>query len=582
MQLTQSSFPPSPSPLPVDPPRRRPGAQFYLADLSEPSSIESTPRSHPVFSLHSSNVIRPEVILPPAGDLPPYNPQDSDASINSIISLPQRQHFNPSSPLIFPEEPGLPQQPISTMIPTQPQDQSDAAGPPKLLSPADIHAEGGIQITEQQPLTISYTLPNLPDTPGKLHHSTPSPLKPSPFEMDVKEFPFVYPSDSVSDGYMPGKRENLLDTLLEIHRVLYGGEQIKACMAERREGVKQLVERFFEGDVVYDHPLVKLTSRNAVVTHFTLCNLASTLYLPSVTPTGMKQHTKAVITIFGQQVTVVGSSVASRAWYVVSLILPKPRTISFDPEKAALTALSKEKGKGKGKGKETEKEKMKEKEVEEGKGQMEKETKRWYPDGGNEAWWRLYDISSEFKDLGALETFEGHHSALIQHVVTLRLLPALLKPIPAHPLPLQRDTINDHGSLGMFTEKVSYTHRIAAAVAQECEGLLRWQLPMSTLVEFNEMGRAVRLRDNVDIRDLVEAVVPLAKTFSTLSRRLTGLLTGTIGNCVLKFIPEPVLPTSISRTHTQTPTPMTPPAQTLRNTPYGPVLPPGWSNGIKA
>ena len=34
----------------------------------------------------------------------------------------------------------------------------------------------------------------------------------------------------------------------------------------------------------------------------------------------------------------------------------------------------------------------------------------------------------------------------------------------------------------------SYVRRIMAAVAEELGGLLRWDLPISTVVEFNEVG----------------------------------------------------------------------------------------------
>ena len=43
----------------------------------------------------------------------------------------------------------------------------------------------------------------------------------------------------------------------------------------------------------------------------------------------------------------------------------------------------------------------------------------------------------------------------------------------------------------MDVDQRSYAQKLAAAVAEEFEPFLRWRLPMSTLVEFNEVGESL-------------------------------------------------------------------------------------------
>lgn len=76
-----------------------------------------------------------------------------------------------------------------------------------------------------------------------------------------------------------------------------------------------------------------------------------------------------------------------------------------------------------------------------------------------------------------------------------------------------------------------------ASVLQEFDFLLHWDLPVSTIVEFNEVGKATHVRDVVDVRDVIDTFVPFAKRFNWLSRRLTGVLTSTIGSVAMALIP---------------------------------------------
>lgn len=46
--------------------------------------------------------------------------------------------------------------------------------------------------------------------------------------------------------------------------------------------------------LVYDHPLVRLSSRQSVLTHFALLQLLATAYVPSFTPSSILHHARSV------------------------------------------------------------------------------------------------------------------------------------------------------------------------------------------------------------------------------------------------------------------------------------------------
>ena len=47
----------------------------------------------------------------------------------------------------------------------------------------------------------------------------------------------------------------------------------------------------------------------------------------------------------------------------------------------------------------------------------------------------------------------------------------------------------------------------------------------------------MRVRDQVDVRDLIEALVPFAKTINGLSRRVTGFVCGALGTYAMRCLP---------------------------------------------
>lgn len=298
----------------------------------------------------------------------------------------------------------------------------------------------------------------------------------------------------------------MLRLLMEIHRVLYRGEVGmemqeggEADTLERGADIRVLAERFFEGDCIYDHPLVQISGRTHMVAHFIVLNLVACaqIRVPAFCP----------------------ASVARRVGELAAFARQSMVRAEMMDEEKGYEGKSGEKGFTESGG---------------GGGSGARQRRRW---------WKLWDVSSEVRDLGAMETFDGHHSGKIDHVVTLSILPALLSPCPPprgrrHTRRGSRRRSDSASSAGSLESGArSYAQKLAAALADEFEPFLRWRLPMSTLVEFNEVGRAVRVRDQVDVRDLIEAVVPFAKTLNGLSRRVAGFVCGALGAYAIRCLP---------------------------------------------
>lgn len=121
---------------------------------------------------------------------------------------------------------------------------------------------------------------------------------------------------------------------------------------------------------------------------------------------------------------------------------------------------------------------------------------------------------------------------LTRSVISLTLFPSIIKPRMNSLSPnVSTDSLNS-----TYASR-SYLYSIVASVLQEFDFLLHWDLPVSTIVEFNEVGKATHVRDVVDVRDVIDTFVPFAKRFNWLSRRLTGVLTSTIGSVAMALIP---------------------------------------------
>jgi hypothetical protein len=80
------------------------------------------------------------------------------------------------------------------------------------------------------------------------------------------------------------------------------------------------------------------------------------------------------------------------------------------------------------------------------------------------------------------------------------------------------------------TPSPSFTSTIKHAVLHN---VLRYKLHLHTLVEFNEAGKIVYIRDLVDLRDLWEGLVPFGRETAWIGRRLGGVALAGLGRLFL-------------------------------------------------
>lgn len=337
----------------------------------------------------------------------------------------------------------------------------------------------------------------------------------------------------------------------------------------RVKEVRRVVERSLESDCVYDHPLIRLTSRDALLSHFVLLHLAATAYLPSLAPYALVGHANTSIRLtFRLARNIIFGRAAVPTTTPRNLEKGKGRAepVSWDEKSSKQNDASHERR-------------------EHGRGGLLGAISKWYgfgssgseQDGGGgrsgrrDGWWQLWEVNADCREIGGMECYDGIHLAMIEQVITLTILPALLaspptrldphpasfhsldlealesdplaNPSPTQGLGDQRRPSATSGSEDVYLPLPIQTHdtsakggfvgKLVGAIAREFEYLLRWELPISTMVEFNEVGKATRIRDVIDIQDLVETFVPFAKRFSWLTRSLNGLVSSAVGTVLL-------------------------------------------------
>lgn len=273
---------------------------------------------------------------------------------------------------------------------------------------------------------------------------------------------------------------------------------------------------------VYDHPLVRLSSRQSLLTHFALLQLFSTAYVPSLTPSSILLHARNITSrIRG---ALLGSDSDSDALHASTSSTGASGCVDGE---AHAGAVSDAKGK------------RVVDPVDEWLATSGNQRALAHRDNRNDGWWKLWDVTAECRDIGCMECYEGYHIALIDHVVSLSLFPSVIKRLsPPHGHGHHLTPTESTDSLATLDAPPrSFVSSLAASVLHEFDFLLRWDLPVSTIVEFNEVGKATHVRDVVDVQDVINTFVPFAKRFSWLSRRVAGLATSTVGSIALSFIP---------------------------------------------
>ncbi|WWC60703.1 uncharacterized protein I303_103279 [Kwoniella dejecticola CBS 10117] len=364
-----------------------------------------------------------------------------------------------------------------------------------------------------------------------------------------------------------------MDALVDIHRVLYRGKEdlqvrrIELCFKEELKQVRRVVERWFESDCIYEQPLVRLTSRETILMHFALLHVFGSVYIPSFTPVATIIHIQELVHLLKTyflgidddddsnqtskppartaklpQVPNAPNPGREEQLLGLGLGLDAPTRPSPQPAQGLRTAQdsasdlsSQTRNRG---------------------GEPHKRT-------GYQGWWKLWDITAECKEIGEMECYDGHYLAMIEHVLRLSLLPnlrnrseeqsathhpsAYFHPATGRtaptfgtqqgPRPQARENPR-RGEQGIPAVPLpSFARRLIELMWAQVECWLDWDLRVNTIVQFNEVGKATHLRDVVDIRDLVEFVVPFAKRLRWITKSI-GIFTSIIGAIILAILED--------------------------------------------
>lgn len=135
---------------------------------------------------------------------------------------------------------------------------------------------------------------------------------------------------------------------------------------------------------MYDHPLVKVSSRDALLTHFILLHLLASPSLLPFTPTALISHAKGILSaIYGTSARGVGAQSVEKSMTPAakgkSKLAAEEEWLGLPFEaKAALTRSE-------------------------------------HP--SNTTKWRLWDVSAECREIGGMECYDGYHLAMIEQYV---------------------------------------------------------------------------------------------------------------------------------------------------------------------
>ncbi|OWZ63789.1 hypothetical protein AYX14_06643 [Cryptococcus neoformans] len=325
---------------------------------------------------------------------------------------------------------------------------------------------------------------------------------------------------------------DIMDALTDIHRVLYLGEEFldqegsKKSWEQKVESLRKVIEQYFEGDCVYDTPLVRLTSSSSLLSHFSLLHLLSTLTLPSLTPSAVIRHARSLTSAL--MLRLVGGTLRD--------VDPVPRFRKRD-------TFGERRFGARSRGDVSQDGAFGIEEAWLSLATMCAPAER----DGEDGWWKLWEVRAECSEIGEMECYDGYRLAMIDHIISLHLLPSLTRPLPSEsttpssfssPSPLSTPSPSSAHLPGALSSlpAPTFVRRLVGTLANELDLALKWKLPMTTVVEINEVGKATYIRDIIDLRDAVETFVPFAKRFGWLTRSLTGIVSSVLGDVIVRSI----------------------------------------------
>ncbi|KIR97168.1 hypothetical protein L804_05350 [Cryptococcus deuterogattii 2001/935-1] len=313
---------------------------------------------------------------------------------------------------------------------------------------------------------------------------------------------------------------DIMDALTDIHHILYFGEEFLGKEGsdkgweQKVEGLRNVVEQYFENDCVYDTPLVRLTSRSSLLSHFALLHLFSTLSLPSLTPSAVIRHARSLTSAL--MLRLVG-------------VTPKDVDPASRPRKK--DAIGERRFGARSRG---------------GVGYdwafgMEE---TWLTlatmcaptEREGSGWWRLWEIRAECKLRDYSLTRRSRrvspsHDRPVSHSFT-DIQPQA--DTPQHNIPSPAP-ISDAPSFQRIYHPF-FTLLLVATIYSFTIFCSSSRSPIqSSSSEFREtFGKATYIRDIVDLRDAVETFMPFAKRFAWLTRSLAGIMSSVLGDIVIR------------------------------------------------
>ncbi|EPT06156.1 hypothetical protein FOMPIDRAFT_1106804, partial [Fomitopsis schrenkii] len=154
-------------------------------------------------------------------------------------------------------------------------------------------------------------------------------------------------------------------------------------------------------------------------------------------------------------------------------------------------------------------------------------------DGGiRESWFKAMSMSNEVTDVSESESYDGHQTIIVEHILHIDILPGLLarRSGPSHyshPLPSTTTDLLLSLPHPPLHRQPSYVSRGPMTQAP-APSILHLSLPIITRLSFNDAGKITHHRDFWDVKDLLNLIpgMSLAQWITTrmIAQGIRGLV----------------------------------------------------------